>query len=65
MKSFVCGFLGILVPAVLISLIFILSDYGKGMIFMISIYFPAAVIEGVLTLFIYNFFMKAKPEIFK
>ena len=64
-KSFVCGFLGILVPAVLISLIFILSDYGKGMIFMISIYFPAAVIEGVLTLFIYNFFMKAKPEIFK
>jgi len=64
-KSFACGFLGILVPAVLISLIFILSNYGKGMIFMISIYFPAAVIEGALTLFIYNFFIKVKPEIFK
>jgi len=64
-KSFVCGFLGILVPAVLIALIFILSNYGKGMIFMISIYFPAAIIEGALTLFIYNFFVKVKPEIFK
>ena len=64
-KSFVCGFLGILVPAVLISLIFILSNYGKGMIFMISVYLPTAMIEGALTLFISNFFLKVKPEIFK
>ncbi|MCP5047815.1 MAG: cobalt transporter CbiM [bacterium] len=64
-KSIFCGFLGILVPALLIALLFILANYGKGMLFMISVYLPTAAIEGALTLFIYNFFNKVKPEFFK
>jgi cobalt/nickel transport system permease protein len=62
-KSFLCGFLGILIPAVLISVIFIISNYGKGMAFIVSAYIPAAVIEGLLTLVIFNYFNKVRPEI--
>lgn len=64
-KSFLCGFLGILVPALLIALLFVLVDYGKGMLFMISIYLPAAVIEGAITVAIYNYFKTVKPGLLK
>ena len=64
-KSFICGFLGILIPAVLIAFIFLMVDYGKGMAFIITIYLPAALIEGLLTIVIYNYFNKVKPEILK
>lgn len=64
-RSFFCGFLGILVPAVLLSAIFILADYGRGMAFIFSIYLPAAVIEGALTVVIYNYFNHVKPELLK
>ena len=62
-KSFLCGFLGILIPAVFISVIFIISNYGKGMAFIVSVYIPAAVIEGLLTMVIFNYFNKVRPEI--
>ncbi len=64
-KSFLCGFLGILVPAMLIAVIFVLLKYGKGMAFIASIYIPAAAIEGGLTIAIYNYFNKVKPELLK
>ena len=64
-KSFICGFLGILIPAVLIAFIFLMVNYGKGMAFIVSIYLPAALIEGLLTIVIYNYFNKVKPEILK
>jgi cobalt/nickel transport system permease protein len=63
--SFACGLLGILVPAVFIALLFIMAKYGKGMLFMISVYLPAAAIEGALTVLVYKFFNKVKPEFFK
>jgi len=63
--SFLCGFAGIIVPAALMAGIFILADYGKGMVLLISIYVPAAIIEGLLTIGIYNFFNKVKPEVLK
>jgi cobalt/nickel transport system permease protein len=63
--SFLCGVLGILLPAALIALIFVMADYGKGMWFMISVYLPTSAIEGVLTVFVYNFFQKVKPEFFQ
>lgn len=63
--SFICGFLGILIPAVLIATIFLVVNYGKGMAFLISIYLPAALIEGLLTIVIYTYFNKVKPEILK
>lgn len=62
-KSFFCGLLGVLIPAALVALIFVLSHYGKGMGFIISIYIPAAIIEGIITVVIYNYFKKVKPEI--
>lgn len=62
-KSFFCGLLGVLIPAVLVAIIFVLSHYGKGMGFIISIYIPAAIIEGIITVVIYNYFNKVKPEI--
>jgi len=64
-KSFFCGFLGILVPALLIAVIFVFLDYGKGMAFIVSVYVPAAAIEGALTVAIYNYFNKVKPELLK
>ncbi len=64
-KSFLCGFLGIIVPALLISLLFVLAQYGKGFAFLLTIYIPAAVLEGLLTVVIYNFFHKVKPELLK
>ena len=62
-KSFACGFMGILIPALLIAAIFLTIDYGKGMAFIVSVYLPAAFIEGLLTVVIYNYFKKVKPEI--
>jgi cobalt/nickel transport system permease protein len=64
-KSFICGFLGILIPAAAMSLVFMLANYGKGMAFIVTIYLPGAAIEGLLTVFIYNYFKKVKPELLK
>ena len=64
-KSFFCGFLGILVPAMLIAVIFVLLEYGKGMAFIASVYIPAAAIEGALTVANDNYFNKVKPELLK
>jgi cobalt/nickel transport system permease protein len=64
-KSFICGFFGILVPALLVYLMFLLSGYGKGMIFFVSVYLPAAVIEGLLTAAVVSFFSRVQPEILK
>ena len=63
--GFICGAVGILIPAVLMAGLFVLANYGKGMLLLILVYFLAAAIEGTLTVFIYNFFYKVKPEYFK
>jgi cobalt/nickel transport system permease protein len=63
LRSFAAGFFGILVPAVLMAGEFSLSGYGKGILFIILIYLPAAAIEGALTATAVAFFRKAKPEI--
>lgn len=64
-KSFLCGLLGILVPALLMAVLFSLVEYGKGMLAIFLIYLPAAFIEGAITLAIYNYFKKVKPELLK
>lgn len=63
--SFVCGLMGMLVPAMVMALFFLLVAYGKGMLVIFTAYLIPAVIEGALTVFIYNFFNKVKPEFFK
>lgn len=63
-KSFACGFFGIIVPALLLAIILVYR-YGKGMTTMATVYLPAAVIEGLLTVFIFYYFQKVKPELIK
>lgn len=63
--SFCCGFLGVLVPVFLLSLFFIMAHYGRGMWALITLYLIPAIIEGGITVFIYRFFVKVKPEYFK
>ncbi len=64
-KAFLCGFFGIALPAFLVSLLFYLLNYGKGMIFLLSVYLPAAIIEGMLTYATIILLTKIKPEILK
>jgi cobalt/nickel transport system permease protein len=60
-RAFVCGFTGVAVPALLISLEFFLTGYGKGFLFMALLYLGAAVLEGVLTGVAVSFVRGAKP----
>lgn len=60
-RAFLCGFLGVLTPALLISTLFMMVDYGKGILFIMSVYLLNGIIEGVLSLMIFNFLTKVKP----
>ncbi|MCK4762102.1 MAG: cobalt transporter CbiM [Candidatus Aminicenantes bacterium] len=64
-KGFLCGFFGIFLPALLVSLLFLFIDYGKGLLFFMSVYLPAAVVEGALTSTAVVFFQKVEPELLK
>lgn len=64
-KSFLCGFFGIFIPALAVSLLFLMIDYGNGMVFFMSVYIPAAVVEGALTAAAAAFFLKVEPDILK
>jgi len=62
-RSFLAGFIGILLPAVMMAAEFRFAQYGKGIYYLLSIYLPVAALEGVLTAAAVAFFSKAKPEI--
>ena len=62
-RAFTAGFLGILLPAFLMALEFEITGYGRGALFIVSVYSIVAVIEGGLCLTIVNFFQKANPEL--
>lgn len=62
-KGFTAGFGGILVPALMMAAEFSVSGYGKGFYYISMVYSVAAVIEGLLTVFIISFFRRVKPEI--
>lgn len=64
-RAALAGFLGLFVPALLVSTTFTLLQYGRGMLFFIFLYFPAAVIEGVITFFIVRFFLRTQPGVLK
>jgi cobalt/nickel transport system permease protein len=63
-KSVICGSLGIIIPALLV-VFFLAFKYGKFLGLILLINLPAAAIEGALTIFVFNFFNKVKPEYFK
>ena len=65
LRAFIAGFIGILLPAIMMATEFRLASYGKGIFYILSVYIPAALIEGAITAGAITFFNKAKPEILK
>ncbi len=63
LRAFLCGFLGVLIPAVLIAAEFAAAGYGKGFFFMATLYLGAAAVEGVLTSIIVRFLHTARPAV--
>lgn len=62
-KAALAGFAGIIFPALLVSGTLTWLQYGKGMLFFMLLYIPAAVVEGIITLFIVRFFKHAQPGV--
>lgn len=62
-RAFVCGFIGIAVPALLIAIEFSFAGYGKGFFAVAMLYAGAAVLEGVLTVFIVALLRSARPAL--
>jgi cobalt/nickel transport system permease protein len=57
------GVVGIIIPALLMSFEFQLSGYGKGIIYLFSVYLIVAAIEGGITFFAVQFFRNIKSDI--
>jgi cobalt/nickel transport system permease protein len=62
-RSFMCGFVGVLAPAFLIALEFSLAGYGKGFFFMAALYMSVALLEGLLTMIVVAFLRTARPAL--
>jgi len=63
LRAFLCGFIGVLTPALLIATEFSLAGYGRGFYFMAMLYLGAAALEGVLTMVIVSFLRSARPAL--
>jgi len=64
-NAFFCGFLGIMLPVLLISSLFLLIDYGKGMAVLLWVYLPVSLLEGTLTTAAVSFFLAVEPGLLK
>ena len=62
-RAALAGFIGIVIPVLLMALAFHLSGYGRGILYLFSVYIFAALAEGVITLFVVKFFRKTKSDI--
>ncbi|MCS7023196.1 MAG: energy-coupling factor ABC transporter permease [Bryobacteraceae bacterium] len=63
LRAFLCGFLGVFIPALLIALEFFLTGYGKGFFFLAALYLGAAILEGLLTVPAVAFLRSARPAL--
>ncbi len=63
LRAVLAGFLGIIVPVLLMSAEFHFSGYGRGIFFLFSVYLVAAVIESVISFSVVRFFRNIKPEL--
>jgi cobalt/nickel transport system permease protein len=63
-KALGAGFLGVMIPALLMAAEFSLSGYGKGFYYVAAVYLVAATIEGALTAAAVAYFRRVKPGIF-
>jgi len=62
-KGFLCGFVGIFLPALLLAAEFSLAGYGKGFYFLTMVYAGAAALEGVITSGIVAFLRRSRPAL--
>jgi cobalt/nickel transport system permease protein len=62
-RTFVAGAVAILVPALLMGAEFMVTGYGRGIVYLLSVYVVLALVEGVLTVTVVRFFRTAQPEI--
>jgi cobalt/nickel transport system permease protein len=62
-RAFSAGSVAILVPALLMGLEFMLTGYGRGMLYLLSVYSVLAVVEGALAVVAVGFFRAVQPEI--
>jgi cobalt/nickel transport system permease protein len=62
-RSFLAGSVAILIPAFLMGVEFYLTGYGRGMLYLLSVYAVVASIEGVLTVTAVRFLRQVQPEI--
>ncbi|MBI1353209.1 MAG: cobalamin biosynthesis protein CbiM [Acidobacteria bacterium] len=63
LRAFAAGFVGTMLPAVLMATEFALTGYGRGFAVLATAYLAAAAIEGLVTAGAVSFFQKTKPEI--
>ncbi len=57
-RAFVAGFLGIMIPALLMAGQFQASGYGRGTFVIVALYLVAASVEGLLTVSVVTFFRR-------
>ena len=62
-RATMAGIAGIIIPTLLMAAEFRLSGYGRGILYLFSVYIFVALAEGVITLFIVKFFRKTKSDI--
>lgn len=62
-RALLAGFVGVLIPALLMGIEFRLTGYGKGIFVIFSIYLLAAGLEAFISLIIVKFFRKVKSDI--
>jgi cobalt/nickel transport system permease protein len=62
-RAFAAGFAGILVPAALMSLEFLLVGYGTRILFLAGVYSAVAALEGALTVSAVVFLRKTEPSL--
>jgi cobalt/nickel transport system permease protein len=62
-RAFLAGSVAILVPTLLMGMEFMVTGYGRGIFYLLSVYAVLALAEGVLTVTAVRFFRVAQPEI--
>jgi ABC-type Co2+ transport system permease subunit len=63
LRSTLAGISGIIIPVLLMSVIFQLSGYGRGIFYMFSVYLLVAGIEGAISFSSVKFLRNVKPDL--
>jgi cobalt/nickel transport system permease protein len=63
LRAMLAGFLGVFIPVLLMSVEFRLSGYGKGILYLFSVYIFAAVAESAISFSVVKFLRKVKPDL--